>query len=184
MKTHAYPFLPEIQNTLSQKPQRRKEPQRNLRVEPKLRTIRVQSEKQRLQTWLEPERAAALLLGILGAAALGLAITGLYALLAQVVVQRTAEIAVRMAIGASRAAVVGMCLRQSALLMFWGAAGGLAMAAAVARLLASLSGQVNPLDGVTAIGVVALLAVVGASATVVPASRAASIYPVSALRAE
>ena len=154
------------------------------RLDPELSAMRVQTEQERLRAWLEPERAAAVLLSILGMAALGLAITGLYALLAQVVVQRTPEIAVRMALGASRAAVVGMLLLQSARLLFLGMAAGLASAGAVAHLLASLSGQVNPLDGITAIGVTALLAAVGAAATFVPAYRAAGIDPVSALRAE
>lgn len=133
---------------------------------------------------LDPERAGALMLGVLGMAALGLAITGLYALLTQWVAQRTPEIAVRMALGASRKAVVRILLRQSAILICFGAAAGIAVSAAVAHLLASIAGQVNPLDGITVVGVVALLALVGAAATLVPAYRAAGVDPVSALRAE
>jgi ABC-type antimicrobial peptide transport system permease subunit len=125
-----------------------------------------------------------MLLSILGLMALGLAITGLYALLAQVVAQRTPEIAVRVALGATRLAVAGMLLRQSALLIFAGTAAGIAASAAVARLLAGLAGQVNPLDGITLISVATLLATVGAAATVVPAYRALCIDPVNALRTE
>lgn len=154
------------------------------RLDPQLPAMRVQTEGERLRISLEPERAAAVLLSILGLAALGLAITGLYALLAQFVAQRSPEIAVRMALGASRAAVIAMLLRQSALLIFLGTSAGIAAATAIARLLASLSGQVNPLDGTTVIGVAALLAAVGAAATLVPAYRAVSIDPVNALRAE
>jgi ABC-type antimicrobial peptide transport system permease subunit len=117
-------------------------------------------------------------------AALGLAITGLYALLAQLVAQRTPEIAVRVALGASRAAGIGMLLRRSALLVLTGTAAGIAASAAVARLLASLAGQVNPLDGITVLGVAVLLAVVGTGATLVPACRAVRIDPAAALRAE
>ena len=116
--------------------------------------------------------------------ALGLAITGLYALLAQLVAQRTHEIAVRVALGATRLAVAGLLLRQSALLVLAGTAVGLGASAAVARLLATLTGQVNPLDGITLIAVAALLAVVGAAATLVPAFRAIRTDPVSALRTE
>ena len=144
----------------------------------------VQTARERLRAWLEPQRAAAMLLSILGLMALGLAITGLYALLAQLVAQRTPEIAVRVTLGASRMSVVGMLLRQSALLIFAGTAAGIAASAAVARLLASLAGQVNPLDGITLISVAALLATVGAAATVVPAYRALRIDPVNALRTE
>lgn len=154
------------------------------RLNPDLPAMRVQTEKERLRAWLEPQRAAALLLSILGMAALGLAITGLYALLAQLVAQRTPEIAVRVALGASRTAAIGMLLRRSALLVLAGTAAGIAASAAVARLLASLAGQVNPLDGITVAGVVVLLAIVGAAATLAPAYRAVSIDPVAALRAE
>ena len=118
----------------------------------------------------------------LGLMALGLAITGLYALLAQLVAQRTHEIAVRVALGATRLAVAGLLLRQSALLVLAGTAVGLG--ASAARLLATLTGQVNPLDGITLIAVAALLAVVGAAATLVPAFRAIRTDPVSALRTE
>jgi hypothetical protein len=76
---------------------------------------------------------------------------------------------VRVAPGASRTAVIGMLLRQSrALLIFAGTAAGIATSVAVARLLASMAGEVNPLDGITLIGVAALLTAVGAAATLVP----------------
>src|SRR5207249_349289 len=142
------------------------------RVNEDLPAMTVQTAKERMRAWLEPQRAAAVLLSILGLMALGLAITGLYALLAQLVAQRTHEVAVRVALGATRLAVAGMLLRQSALLIFAGTAAGIVASAAVARLLASLAGQVNPLDGITLLGVAALLAAVGAAATLVPAYRA------------
>jgi ABC-type antimicrobial peptide transport system permease subunit len=154
------------------------------RLGPDLPAVRVQSEVERLRERLEPERAGAVLMSILGLAALSLAITGLYALLAQFVTQRTPELAVRMALGGSRASVAGMLLRQSTILVFTGTALGIAVSAAVARVLASISGQVNPLDGVTLTGVVALLAAVAAAATLAPAYRAVVIDPISALRAD
>jgi predicted permease len=154
------------------------------RLNQDLPAITVQTARDRLHIWLEPQRAAAVLLSILGLVALGLAVTGLYGLLAQLVAQRTHEIAVRVALGATRGAVGGLLLRQGALLIFAGTAAGLSASAAVARLLASLTGEVNPLDGVTLLGVAALLAVVGAAATLVPAYRAMRIDPVSALRTE
>jgi predicted permease len=154
------------------------------RLNEELPAMTVQTARERLSAWLEPQRAAAVLLSILGLMALGLAITGLYALLAQVVAQRTPEIAVRVALGATRLAVAGLLLRQSALLIFAGTAAGLGASAAVAHLLASLTGQVNPLDGITLIAVAALLAAVGAAATLVPAYQAMRIDPISALRTE
>jgi hypothetical protein len=85
------------------------------RLNPDLPAITAETAQLRLRMWLEPQRAAALLLGVLGFAALGLVITGLYALLAQLLVQRTPEIAVRVALGASRDAVLVLLLRQSAI---------------------------------------------------------------------
>ncbi len=154
------------------------------RLNQDLPAMPVQTAQERLGAWLEPERAAAMLLSILGLAALGLAITGLYALLAQLVAQRAPEIAVRVALGASRLAVAGMLLRQSALLLLTGTAAGIVASSAVAQLLASLTGQVNPLDTITVIGVATLLGVVGAVATLVPAYAAVRIDPAIALRAD
>jgi predicted permease len=154
------------------------------RLNPDLPPMTVQTEAERLRAWLEPQRAAAVLLSILGLAALGLAIAGLYALLAQLVAQRTAEIAVRMALGASRATVAGMLLRRSAVLILAGAVAGIAASAATDRLLAGLAGEVNPLDAATLTGIVSLLAMVGAAATLAPAWRAVRIDPAAALRAE
>jgi predicted permease len=144
----------------------------------------VQTAEQLLDRWFEPQRSAALLLSILGVTALGLAVTGLYALLAQLVIQRTAEIAVRVTLGASRAGIAWMLLRHSARLVLTGTAVGVSAAVAVAHVLAGLAGQVNPLDGITMLGVAALIATVAAAATLAPAYKAMRIDPMSALRAE
>jgi predicted permease len=154
------------------------------RLEPALAGIRIQTEKERLRAWFEPQRAAAVLLSILGMAALGLAITGLYALLVHVVAQRTPEIAVRVTLGASPATIAAMLLRRSASLILAGTAAGVAASAVIARLLASLSGEASPLDGITVLCVSALIVTVGAIATLVPVYRALAIDPVDALRAE
>jgi len=154
------------------------------RLNQDLPAMTVQTASERLRARLEPQRATALLLSILGLMALGLAVTGLYALLAQLVTHRTHEIAVRVALGATRGAVAGLLLRQSALLVCAGTVAGLGASTAVARVLASLTGEVSPLDGITLLGVAALLTVVGAAATLVPAYRAMRIDPVSALRTE
>ena len=154
------------------------------RLDPDLPATKVETEDERLRGWLAPQRAAAMLLSILGLAALGLAITGLYALLAQLVAQRAPEIAVRMALGASRAEVAGMLLKRSALMILAGAVVGVAASTATDRLLGGLAGEVHPLDAATLAGIVILLAVVGAAATLAPAWRAIRIDPAMALRAE
>lgn len=139
---------------------------------------------ERLRAWLGPQRSAAVLLSILGLASLGLAITGLYSLLAQLVAQRSAEIAVRMALGATRPAVAGMLMRQIAWLILAGTAAGMAASAAVTRMLGSAAGPIDHLDGITAASIATLLAAVGAAATLVPAYRAWRIDPAGALRSE
>jgi putative ABC transport system permease protein len=75
-----------------------------------------------------------------------------------------------------------MLLRQTAILIVAGTTTGIAAAAAVARLLATLAGQVNPLDAITLAAVAMLLAVIGLAATIIPASRALRIDPVVSLR--
>jgi predicted permease len=150
----------------------------------RLLAVTVQTADERLRLWLQPQRAAALLLCILGFAALGLAIAGLYALLSQLVVQRSVEIAVRVTLGASPASLLGMLLRHSGLLIVAGTAAGLAAAAVVARLLASFAGLVNSLDALTVAAVAILLAAVGAAATVAPACCALRIDPASTLRTQ
>lgn len=154
------------------------------RLDPDLPAMRVLAEKQRQRLWLEPERSAAVLLSILGMGALGLAITGLYALLAQLVALRTAEIAVRVALGASRRDVAGMFLRRSAILTGAGAVVGIAAFSGISRVLATFAGPLPGLDPVIVAGIAILLAVVGITATLVPAYRAVRIAPAAALRAE
>jgi predicted permease len=153
-------------------------------LNPDLPEMSIRTGEETLHTWLEPQRAAALMLSLLGMAALGLATTGLYALLAQTVAQRAPEIAVRIALGATRTTVVGMLLRQAGLLIFAGTSLGIAASAGVARLLATLAGQVSPLDGAIMLAVAVLLAAVGTAAMLVPAYRALRIDPASALRSD
>jgi predicted permease len=154
------------------------------RLNPDLSPLKVETAQQRLGMWLEPQRAAAVLLGTLGFAALALAVTGLYALLAQLLVQRTPEIAVRVALGASRQTVLALLLRQSATLVVAGTAVGVVASIMVARLLAAGIGAIGTLDAPTVLTIVALLTTVGSAATALPAYRALCIDPATALRSE
>jgi predicted permease len=153
-------------------------------VDPALPALPVRTENDRIRRWLEPQRSAAVLLGFLGFSALGLAITALFALLAQMVVQRSAEIAVRVALGATRASIAGLLLRQSAVLMGAGSVIGLALAGAVGSLLAHNFGPLEGFDSVALAGVLALLAIAGAAGTLLPTWRAMRVDPVATLRAE
>jgi putative ABC transport system permease protein len=144
----------------------------------------VRTANDQIQRWLEPAREGARLLSILGTLALALALTGVYGLLAQLVAQRTPEIAIRVALGASRRSVIGLVFRQSGLMLAAGVALGIAGAAATTRLFASLISGVGVTDAVTLAAVSAVMIVTGIMATVAPAYRAVRIEPAQVLRSE
>jgi putative ABC transport system permease protein len=116
--------------------------------------------------------------------ALVLAATGIYGVLSGNVSERLREIGVRSALGASRADILALVLRQGLLLTSLGVAIGLAAAAVVTRGLVSLLFGISRLDAVTYVGVIVLLAVVSAIACWAPAWRAARVDPAITLRAE
>jgi putative ABC transport system permease protein len=126
----------------------------------------------------------ALLLGVFGALALLLAGVGLYGVMSFSVTQRTREIGVRMALGASRRAVLLLALGEGMKLVTVGVAFGLAVAVAVAQWLSSFLYGVSAIDVVTFAGVPALLAAVALLACWIPARRATKVDPLVALRCE
>jgi predicted permease len=129
-------------------------------------------------------RFRTLLSGIFAALAMSLAMAGIYGVMAYAVGQRSNEIGLRIALGASRSSVLRLILRESLVLVGVGLTVGLAAAIAVTRLLASMLFQVKPNDPLVYIGVAFLLGLVTLFAGYVPATRAASIDPLTALRQE
>jgi putative ABC transport system permease protein len=117
-------------------------------------------------------------------AALVLATAGIYGVVSASVAERTREIGVRAALGASRGRVLGLVVRQAMTLTGLGIAVGLAGAVAASRAIAAMLFGVSPLDPVTYLVVVAVLIVVAVIACSAPAWRAARVDPVSTLRAE
>jgi predicted permease len=117
-------------------------------------------------------------------AALVLAAAGIYGVLSGRVAERTREIGLRSALGASRASILALVVRQGMMLAGLGVAIGLAGAAAASRGIAALLFGVSRLDPVTYLSVIALLAGVSAVACGVPAWRAARVDPAATLRAE
>ena len=105
-------------------------------------------------------------------------------MLAGSVAERTREIGVRAALGASRASILGLVVRQGMMLTGLGVAIGLAGAAASSQAVSAMLFGVSRLDPVTYAGVIVLLAVVSAIACSVPAWRAVRVDPASTLRAE
>jgi predicted lysophospholipase L1 biosynthesis ABC-type transport system permease subunit len=135
------------------------------------------------ESLLQP-RIVALLSSVFGSLALLLATVGLYGITSYAVTRRKGEIAIRMALGASRGSVVRMMLRDVVVLLALGLAAGLAASLAAGRLVASLLFGVRPRDPVQLAGAVVVLAAATAVAAYLPARRAARLDPMAALREE
>jgi predicted permease len=128
-------------------------------------------------------RLGATLLGLFGLLALALAAVGVYGVMAYAVSQRTREIGVRMALGASVTGVQWQVLRQGLVLTGAGVMLGVACGVALGRLIVGLLYGVSPYDPVTLTAIPALLLLVSALAIYIPARRASRVDPVIALRA-
>jgi macrolide transport system ATP-binding/permease protein len=129
-------------------------------------------------------RSSAWLVGGFAVLALLLGTVGLYGVIAYSVSQRTREIGVRMALGAQRASVYQLILKEGARLALWGIAAGIACSLAATLLLRSILFGVQSWDVATLATVAIVLAAAALLASYIPAHRAASINPVEALRAE
>ena len=129
-------------------------------------------------------RLGAWLLGIFAAMAVALAGVGLMTTIGWWVSQRTRELGVRMALGASRAQVMRLVFRQGMTLSVTGVAAGCLMAAGVTRYLQGWIYGVTPLDGMIFVSAAALMLLVAACAVCVPMQSALNVDPVVALRAE
>lgn len=144
-------------------------------MDPTLPQFEIHSLAQEMDAALIRERLIATLSSLFSGLALLLACVGLYGLLAFAVVQRTGEVGIRMARGASRSDVLGMILREAWMLAFTGIAIGLPASIAMGRLLTNqISGLLfglNIADPVTIAGAVTLLVAVASMAAYVPARR-------------
>lgn len=125
-----------------------------------------------------------LMLGIAAAMALALGIIGIYGVISYAVSQRTREIGIRMALGAQKGELRMMFMRSALALTGIGIAIGLGAAFAVSRLMRSLLVGVSPLDPLSFAAVPLILAVAAVLASFLPASRAAAVNPIDALKAD
>jgi predicted permease len=131
-----------------------------------------------------PMRAAAIALGAFGLLAIMLSVTGIYGLAAYTVSRRAREIGIRLAVGAGPAHVLRLVFGRTGTLVLSGAAAGLVLGAAGAKLMASIVYQASSRDPVVLIAGVLLIAFIGLVAAYGPARRALRIDPAEALRAD
>ncbi len=151
-------------------------------IDPTGGLYRVQPLTDYLQGALYAHRVAAILMGVLGALALLLAAVGAYGVLAYATSERTQEIGIRMALGAKPRNVFGMVIWEGLGMTLTGAAAGAVAALAIARLMGSMLVGVSAADPLAFGGAAFLLCAVAFLASFLPARRAVSLDPMSALR--
>lgn len=154
------------------------------RVDPQQPVTRIQTLAQVRSDALAPPRLLATLLGLFALLALVITAAGIGGVLAFSVNRRTQEIGIRMALGASRGAVLQMVLRQGLTLVLLGLAGGTIAALFLVHLMRGMLYGVSPADPLTFIAVVIVLLSVAILACLLPARRATQVDPMIALRAE
>ena len=129
-------------------------------------------------------RFLAVLLGAFAVLALALAVFGMYAVVSYLVAQRTREIGVRMALGATQHDIVRLISREILLVMGGGVAAGTAAAFAATGLISGFLFEIRATDPVTFVTAPLLIASAAIVAALVPARRAAQVDPAMTLRAE
>jgi predicted permease len=146
--------------------------------------LAVQSMPEVISHSMAQQRFTMILLGCFGLISLLMGTAGLYGVMSYTVARRTREIGVRMAIGASRANILRMVLREAGLLVVFGLTAGLAASLLAAQFMRSLLFAVSPYDPFTFTAMGFLLLLTGLMAAWWPARRAASSEPMQTLRME
>ncbi len=142
----------------------------------------VQTMQERLESGSAQTRSVMVLIGVFSGTALILAVVGIYGLIAYSVAQRTQEVGIRMALGASRADILGLVLGNALRLAVTGIAIGLAASFGLTRLMGSVLFETSATDPITYAGSAVIFAAVAMLASYVPARRAMRINPTDALR--
>jgi ABC-type antimicrobial peptide transport system permease subunit len=153
-------------------------------VDPALPVLNLRTQDEQIDRLHAQERLFARLSGFFGLLALALACVGLYGLMSYAVLRRTAEIGLRMALGARRAQVIRMILRESLTLVGLGVAAGIATAAVTSRLVSTMLFGLSGTDPLTYGASASLLAAVALLASLLPALRASRVDPMVAFRSE
>jgi predicted permease len=153
-------------------------------MDPNLTINSIRTMQQQVELSFDQERAVASLAGLFGIVALVLAAVGLYGVTAYTVAQRTNEIGIRMALGADRPRVIQLVLAGAFKRVLVGLILGLPLAIGAGRLISNQLYGVSSWDPLALMVAASALAVSAFVAAIIPASRAASISPMSALRIE
>jgi putative ABC transport system permease protein len=136
----------------------------------------------RLRDGLVRERLLAMLAGFFGILAVALTVVGLYGMLSYLVAQRRPEIGVRVALGARRIDVLGLVMGEAGKLVLIGVVAGLGLSLLAGRSVASLLFGIEPNDPLMLAAACALLGIIAAVASFLPARRAAGVDPAQLLR--
>jgi predicted permease len=153
-------------------------------VNPQQRVMLVMSMEQVIGISVAAPNFDALLMGVFAALALGLTAVGIYGVLSFTVAQRTHEIGIRMALGATRSNVLRLVVGQGMILAWMGIGIGILAALGLTRFLTTLLFSVKPMNFVTYASVAVTLTFVALVASYVPARRATRVDPMTALRNE
>jgi putative ABC transport system permease protein len=153
-------------------------------LDPELPMFQIRTMTEYVDSTLEQPRLSMAVLAVFGGLALLLAAVGVYGVLSYSVSQRTREIGIRMALGATRSSVLSGIMREGALISAAGVAVGVAGSLACMRFMRDLLFGVSPTDLATYIAIPLVLFVVALCATLIPARRATRVDPVVTLRYE
>jgi len=153
-------------------------------INPNLAIVKFQTFDEQIADRFNGERMIARLTTMFGALALMLATIGLYGVTSYTVARRTPEIGIRMAVGAARASVIAMVLRGAVTQIAMGLLIGLPIALLGVRFVGAQLYEITSASPGVVLGAIAILAAAACVAGIIPASRAASIDPVQALRSE
>jgi ABC-type antimicrobial peptide transport system permease subunit len=153
-------------------------------IDPDLPLQDIRTQREQIDASMQQERIIAALTASFGVLALVLASVGVYGVMAYSVAQRTSEIGIRMALGALPREVLTMVLREATWIALAGITCGIGATLLLTRLVTSLLYGLHPNDPVILATSALLLAVVGLVASWAPASRAAAVEPMQALRHE
>jgi ABC-type antimicrobial peptide transport system permease subunit len=153
-------------------------------IDPQLPLTQVEAMDQVVGAGQAPQRFNTAVISCFAAAAVLLSLLGIYSVIAFSVALRTQEMAIRLALGAQRGAVMRLILESAARLGLVGCGIGLVAALFATRLLRSMLFDVDPLDPAVLAGAAVLLFLLAIGASMVPARRAAAVDPMVALRSE